>query len=665
MIANIANPIALDRQKIPQSLTEIPRWVTWKAGQPKPNGKFDKVPINPATGRNINGNEPANWMTFGDALAAYDAGKCSGIGLALCDEPVATWGNVLCGASQYLTALDLDHCGDKLEEVKALKRDLGGIYGEVSPSGNGIRMFALSRTPPRGGNTGQGQELYSSGRFVTVTGLGGRGEVIDATEKLAALQCKWFPGKTAKPSLSALVGGAMPGMPRGTSDAMTLALAGMPPETTEAIARVHAQLACVDADCDYEKWRSVVWSVLSSSWDCAEDIARQWSRTADTRYDENAFLQLVNSFDPSRGITLGTLDHHAREGGWRPVTTVPKALLQANPVLGSPDQHKRLLTASQLNALPPQSWRIRGLLPSHGLASVYGPSGSGKTFLALDMACAIAAGQPLWFGSKVRGAPAAYVALEGEGGIRQRVAAWAKHHGQPVTDSVRFVLGNFSLLEPSDSDLLAAEIIETLGSGAVVFIDTLNQAAPGADENTSSDMGRIITNAKALAAAVDGIVVLVHHAGKDAARGMRGHSSLFAAMDAVIEVASTASGRTWRVAKSKDSVSGVAHGFELVHHIVGQDDEGLDISSCAIRPVLQLSPAKKPVIGKNQIAALTALTRIAPAHQNGIPDKVAQQAVADVLNCPLDRRASRATEAIKGLTESGHLRQEAEGVFLA
>lgn len=403
MIANISNPIALDRQKVPQLLAKIPRWVTWKAGQPKHNGKFDKVPINPATGRNINGNDPANWLRFADALAAYDAGKCSGIGLALSDEPVATWGNVLCGAPQYLTALDLDYCGDQLKKVKVLQRDLGGIYGEISPSGNGVRMFALSRTPPRGGNAGQGRELYSTGRFVTVTGLGGRGEVLDATEKLAALALQWFPGKTAKPSLNALMGGAISGRVHNKMDPTTLALAGIPPETPEAIARVQSQLACVDADCDYERWRAVVWAVLSSSWKCAEDIARDWSRTADSRYNEEAFTQLVKSFDPSRGISLGTLDHHARQGGWLPLTAVPLALVPAHPILESTSQNKRLLTASQLNALPTQSWKIRGLLPSHGLASVYGPSGSGKTFLALDMACAIASGQSPWFGSKVMG----------------------------------------------------------------------------------------------------------------------------------------------------------------------------------------------------------------------------------------------------------------------
>lgn len=658
MIAANVNPLALDSGNIPLLLKNTPRWVVWQAGKIKPNGKFDKVPVNPATGRNINGNDPSNWLAYADALAAYHGGKGSGIGIALCDEPVATWGNVLCGAPQYLVALDFDHCGGNLQEIKALKRELDGIYGEVSPSGKGVRMFGLSRRPPKGGNASDGREMYASGRFMTVTGQAGRGQIVDVTEKLTALERQWFPAKSTKAMPASLESAV-----RASADAMTRLLAGSSPETPEAIARVQAQLTYLDADCDYERWRNVVWSVLSTGWECAEGEAREWSRTADTRYNEDAFCQLVKSFDPSRGISLGTLDHFARESGWSPVAAVPQAS-QANQILDRNVKTKRLLTASQLKALPLMAWRIRGLLPMRGLASVYGASGSGKTFLALDAACAIAAGQPLWFGAKITAAPVAYVALEGEAGIRQRVTAWEQHHGQQVTERLRFVLGNYTLLNPQDSALLAAEIIETLGCGVVVFIDTLNQAAPGADENTSADMGRIITNAKALAAAVDGIVVLVHHAGKDAARGMRGHSSLFAAMDAVIEVKNTVNGRTWSLAKSKDSISGVALGFELVHQIVGQDEDGVDISSCAVDPMLRLNPTRKPVGGKNQLAAIGALTRLAADHPNGVPTKLAQQAVADTLDGPENRKNTKAKQLIQAMTESGHLRQENEGVFV-
>ena len=67
----------------------------------------------------------------------------------------------------------------------------------------------------------------------------------------------------------------------------------------------------------------------------------------------------------------------------------------------APAQRFRLLGSSDLHALPPLTWRVRGVLPAHGLASVYGPSGSGKSFLVLDAAAAIADGAD-WFGYRVK-----------------------------------------------------------------------------------------------------------------------------------------------------------------------------------------------------------------------------------------------------------------------
>jgi hypothetical protein len=326
-----------------------------------------------------------------------------------------------------------------------------------------------------------------------------------------------------------------------------------------------------------------------------------------------------------------------------------------------PPQGTRLLTALDLVILPALQWRVKGLLPAKGMASIYGPSGSGKTFLALDIACAIAAERPQWFGSKVKGAPVAYVALEGTAGLQQRVKAWELHHKQTAPNAIRFVLGGFTLLAPHHATALATEIVGTLGRGAVVVIDTLNQSAPGADENSSVDMGTVISNAKVLADAVDGLVILVHHSGKDQTRGMRGHSSLHAALDSVIEVVNGPSGRSWRVTKSKDGESGVAHGFELVPYVVGQDEDSEDITSCAIRSALTGTNAKRSgPTGKNQIAALQVVSGLARTRGGGISLADAMQAVAAAFQGPPGRRNSRAKEAIESLTESGHL-QLADG----
>jgi hypothetical protein len=96
-------------------------------------------------------------------------------------------------------------------------------------------------------------------------------------------------------------------------------------------------------------------------------------------------------------------------------------------------------------------------------------------------------------------------------------------------------------------------------SGGVLCLDTLNRAAPTADENSSRDMGEILEAAKRLQAATGGLVVLVHHTGKDSSRGLRGHSSLFAAMDAAVEVSRDGDRHTFESAEKGRFTGCTAH----------------------------------------------------------------------------------------------------------
>ena len=90
------------------------------------------------------------------------------------------------------------------------------------------------------------------------------------------------------------------------------------PETPRRVAEVVDALRYVDADCHYDTWCRIVWAVMSTGWTCAEGLARDWSATAPDRYDEQAFMLMVHSFNPAHDnqITLGTLFHHAKSGGW-------------------------------------------------------------------------------------------------------------------------------------------------------------------------------------------------------------------------------------------------------------------------------------------------------------------------------------------------------------
>ena len=244
---------------------------------------------------------------------------------------------------------------------------------------------------------------------------------------------------------------------------------------------------------------------------------------------------------------------------------------------------------------------MRGVLPAVGLAGLYGPSASGKSFLALDVAAAIAEGRR-WFDCRVTAAPVVYCSLEGEAGIKSRGAAWEQHNGRPLPASLKTILQPFMLIQAQDVANMAAVV----PAGAVVFLDTLNRAAPTADENSSKDMGAILQAAKLLQSLINGLVVLVHHSGKDTSRGLRGHSSLFAALDAAVEVSRDGERREWKVAKSKDGADGGNKGFRLTAIDLGLDADGEDVNSCVVAQAEVADIQTKPLT-PSQTQAMDAL----------------------------------------------------------
>lgn len=158
--------VPVNQNGIPPWLKAHKQWLCWAVGKAKPNGKFDKIPVNPLSGSYVDGTKPDNWMSFEDAIRFYEHDLCDGVGFALSKDPFDTDGS----GNLYLVALDFDQCIERAEEIKAIWKSLNKPYAEISPSGNGIRMFVLSRKLLAGGNDGDGHEMYSHGRFMTVTG---------------------------------------------------------------------------------------------------------------------------------------------------------------------------------------------------------------------------------------------------------------------------------------------------------------------------------------------------------------------------------------------------------------------------------------------------------------------------------------------------------------
>jgi putative DNA primase/helicase len=332
----------------------------------------------------------------------------------------------------------------------------------------------------------------------------------------------------------------------------------------------------------------------------------------------------------------------------------------------APTNRFQLLGSSDLREMPPMAWRIRGVLPAEGLAAFFGQSRAGKSFLVLDAACAIAEGRD-WFGHRVTSAPVVYVALEGQAGYRVRVRAWEKANGRPLPSNLKLVFEPFNLVGETDVEDLASAILE-LGPTSVVILDTLSRASPGLDENGGLDMGRMIEAASKLQKLIGGLVVLVHHTGKDQSRGLRGHSSLMAALDAAVEVIRDGQSRKWVSDKVKEGRDGVAQPFLLETVEVGVDEDGEPETSCVVRHdsgAKALNVVKLPQ-GGNQSKAYQALAPLflgsqifgkggAPSDRPCIELFAAVEAAATALTCDPGRRKERAREAISSLVEKGFL----------
>jgi AAA domain len=253
---------------------------------------------------------------------------------------------------------------------------------------------------------------------------------------------------------------------------------------------------------------------------------------------------------------------------------------------------------------------VDGLLDEGALSVIYGDSNSGKTFVALDMAFHVSAGLG-WNDRRVKNGLVVYVAAEGGKRIKRRLAALKKryreefHAGAPPA----FALVRFPIdLRSNDANLV--ELIRVVRAAATtaakpcvwVIVDTLSRAMAGGDENSPVDMGRIVAAADRIRAETSAHFTYVHHTGKDAARGARGHSLLRAATDTEIEVTP----QSMTVTKQRDMEGGLSLGFALVDLEIGVEADGRPIRSA----VVEWQGVARPADAKAQKQSIPANMRM-------------------------------------------------------
>lgn len=318
------------------------------------------------------------------------------------------------------------------------------------------------------------------------------------------------------------------------------------------------------------------------------------------------------------------------------VDAVLAAEASVQEIVGGEPRFK-FLTITQLVRLPFVPWRIVGVVPGRGLIVLYGQPGSGKTFAATELAIAIVRGAR-WHGRRVKQGNVIYIAAEGH--LRSRIEAYLAHTGLRAEDlgGLRIVQQPVNLLDP-DADL--RELIDGLvalakstGPIALVIVDTLNRAMAGGDENSSEDMGRMVAAAQCIEDALGCAVCYVHHSGKDASKGARGHTSLKGATEAELEVTRRGKLRELVARKLREALDGeVLLAFKLTAVDLGpmsevdpdaEDDERR--TSCVVEPMTATPGAPRRRLTRQQATALEALERVLKAGSDSVPPEIRRQA---------------------------------------
>lgn len=142
----------------PYCLRDRKQFVCWDYEWNEDREGYIKVPKNPLSGKNALSNNSNTWSDFKTACEAVDKYEFKGIGIMF---------------DKGLMGIDIDHCFDGTKEDKSKAQyiiETINSYTELSPSGTGVHILAFGKIPDKCYKRKNDIEIYSTGRFFTLTG---------------------------------------------------------------------------------------------------------------------------------------------------------------------------------------------------------------------------------------------------------------------------------------------------------------------------------------------------------------------------------------------------------------------------------------------------------------------------------------------------------------
>ena len=295
-----------------------------------------------------------------------------------------------------------------------------------------------------------------------------------------------------------------------------------------------------------------------------------------------------DSFHP-KSIGAGTLYHLAEKDGFIPPLPDPGAEFSAveldasDAPTANPNKRPALYYKKPSDITPALDHvaLVENYLDQGAMSVLYGESNTGKTFVAMDIAYHIASGKE-WNGHRVTQGAVLYVAAEGGKSAENRIEALKRHFGTPDFP-LYLVPCSVDLLRPDADTKPLIQLLQqaTTAEGVtirMIVVDTLSRAIAGGNENSPDDMGAFVRNVDRVRSAANAHLMVVHHSGKDKAKGARGHSLLRAATDTEIEIADG----TLAVTKQRDMEMTKPSAFELKQIDLGKNHYNKPVTSCVV-----------------------------------------------------------------------------------
>jgi hypothetical protein len=385
---------------------------------------------------------------------------------------------------------------------------------------------------------------------------------------------------------------------------------------------VLAEVARLHGRPDYPDWRDIASAVFDGVGVKAgvELLAEFWPEE-----DRGEYRKLSRSLEWFAPWV--TLNGHLKGSDiWaeNPVDSMPDILddvLEESETTGDAPEIERfdIVRAGDMEGAVDALDFVEELLTEGGASVIYGPSNCGKSFWVLDLAADIATGRPFRGKMEVDQGAVIYVALEGSRGAKNRIEALKREGKLPKNAPLFLCFAPVSLLQKKHAAKLAATVKHVAKQSGLpcrlVILDTLARAMAGGDENSGKEMGAAVKSMDAIRAATGAHVLLVHHCGKDEARGARGHSCLRAAVDTEIEVSRPEgdSISTVRATKQRDLQIGLPMPFSLKVVTLGTNRRGKPITSCVVHHEAAEMAAKPGRAGRKAKASPEDLLRYLPA----------------------------------------------------